>query len=125
MTTETERVGQRRVHLNFASCVGHVIEVTIGVWKFIVGGRRDDAVQDCHDTNSGLDCPGTADEMAGHGLRRAYRHLVRMPSQHRLDGQRLGGVALGRARPVGVDIVHLPWLEASVRSPSGSARSGF
>ena len=90
MTAKAEGIRQRSSDLNLASSIRHIIQITGGVRVDEVYRWWYYSVLDNHSTNHCLKGAGSADEVSGHRLGRAYWNLVSVVTKYRLYGDSLG-----------------------------------
>src|SRR5205807_222224 len=76
-SAETKRIRQCVPNISPASLVRHVIEIALGIWNFVINGRRNCSALDDKRRNSRFDGAGSAQKVADHGFRRTDRHLPR------------------------------------------------
>src|SRR5262245_20829727 len=70
---EAEGVRQRELDPAAPRHVGNVVEVALGIGRLVVHRGRNLLISKREDGDSRFEPPGSAEEMAGHGLRRAHR----------------------------------------------------
>ena len=68
VAAEAERVVDDGVHLHFARGVGHVIQITFGIGRLVIDGRRDDAVFDGQRADGHFHRARRAEHVAGRAL---------------------------------------------------------
>jgi hypothetical protein len=92
---------------------------------FLVYGRRNDAVPDGQDAEYQLYRGGGAQQVTGHRLGGADRHLVRVFAEHLFDGGGLAGVVQLRAGTVRVDMIDVGRFDRRVvqRRLHGTSRA--
>src|SRR4051812_10276162 len=84
---EAEAVRERVVNARLARLVRHVVEVALGVWVDVVDRRRQLPFANREHGEDRLDAARRAEQVARHGLRRAYRELVCVFAEGLLDGE--------------------------------------
>src|ERR1039458_5112375 len=63
-SSEAKGVGQRAVDAHGARLVGHVVQIAVGVWSFVVDGGRGHLIADGEDGDAGLQASGAAQQMS-------------------------------------------------------------
>src|SRR5712691_338695 len=113
-TAKTESIAQRDLDFLRARLVRDVVEVAVWIGLLVVHRRRQDAMVEREGRRDGLDAPGGAKEMPGHGLGGRDRELLRVLPEDALDRDRLELVVVGRGRAVRVDVADGRGLEGRV-----------
>ena len=75
---KAEAIGKGVINLHGAGMKRNVIQVTGGVGALVIDGRRSQLIPDRHHRNACLQPARATQQMAGHGLGGAHRHLVGM-----------------------------------------------
>ncbi len=89
-------------------------EVAGGIGRELVDGRRDDPDLDDESADACLEGAGGTEQMPGHRLGGAEDELTGAVTEHGLHGGGLGGVAVRRRGPVGVDVADVIGLDSPV-----------
>src|SRR5882724_12364131 len=106
-TAEAERIAERIFHGGFASMVGHVVEVALGILVVEVDGGREALIAQRQHSDAGFESAGAAEQVPGHGLGRADSNFLDVFSEEILDGMRLEDIADRRRSPVCVHVADL------------------
>ena len=117
MAAETEGVGNGDVDVSFYGFIGYIIEAQFFqfVFRFDEVDRRMDLARfDGHGAGNGFDSAGSAEEMAGHGFRRADEHVFGMVAEDAGNGLRFVEVVEVRRRTVSIDVIDVFRLEAGI-----------
>src|SRR5215207_9195420 len=77
MPAEPEAVAQHRAHRTRHRGVRRVVQIELGIGRFIIDRRRNDAIADRECANNELDRAGGAEHMARHRLGGAHVDLRR------------------------------------------------
>ena len=104
VTAETQGIGHDNINFGPARDIRHVIQVTAGVRRFVVDGRRNKPITDGKNAGGELNPAGGPEQMPGHGLSGTHRDLPGVFAEYFLDRQSFDLVIeLGRSA-VGVNI---------------------
>lgn len=117
MAAETEGVGNGDVDVSFYGFIGYIIEAQFFqfIFRFDEVDRRMDLARfDGHGAGNGFDSAGSAEEMAGHGFRRADEHVFGMVAEDAGNGLRFVEVVEVRRRTVSIDVIDVFRLEAGI-----------
>lgn len=109
MSAETEGIVQNGGNRAFASCLGHVIEVALGIGLVQIDGWGDDAGFDGFQAGDHFDGSGTAEEVTGHGFGGTDPDFTSVIAEDGFDGLGFADIALGGGGSVGVDIGDAIW----------------
>src|SRR6185312_7830469 len=113
-TAEAKTVRQRMLNFHGPRRVRHVIEIALGVWKFVVNGRRRNLIADCQYGNSRFQSARAPQQVSGHRLGRTDRQLFGMLAEGMLDGYRFGLIAQASRSAVRIDVLHFRWFDARI-----------
>src|SRR3989304_5062079 len=94
--------------------MGNIVQVAVRVGMVQVDGGWDYPLLNREDTEDSLYSTGGPQEMAGHGFGGAHRQSVGVGPENRFDGFGLHFIVEGGGSAVGIDVIHLFGLEASV-----------
>src|SRR5215831_3753747 len=103
-TAKSKGIRERIFNRRFASVIGHVIKIALGIGLLEVNGGRQCLVAQRQHANAGLQSTRAAKQVAGHGFRRTHRHFPSTLAENALERARFNDVADGRGSSVGVHV---------------------
>ena len=112
--TKPKRIGKRRINGHITRSVGNVVEIAAVTGMIEVNRGRSYLVTYGERADSAFDGPSRAQKMSNHGFGRTHRHLS-IGTKHCLDGLRFGYVALGRRRPMRINVLDALGIHVGIR----------
>src|ERR1039458_5857100 len=111
---EAEGVRDRDVDHHRPRVIGHVVEVTVRIGCFVVGGRWCDLIADRQHAEDRLYHARGAKQMPGHGLGGAHGEARSMLAEGPLDGDGLGPITERSRGGMRVQILHIARIELRI-----------
>src|SRR5258707_61255 len=94
-------------HRRLARVFRHVIQIAFGIGIFKINGGREDPIAQRKHADAGFEAASAAQQMAGHGFRRADGNALGALAKNALEGARFDHVANGRGSAVGVHVANI------------------
>src|SRR6266850_3877993 len=106
---KSKGIRKRVVHGLFACLVRHIVQVAFRIGIELIDGRRQDSVTQSECTDAGFETARAAEQMPGHGFRRANRQFLRdgALAEQALHRARFNGIADRRGGSVRVDVADI------------------
>src|SRR5271170_6853831 len=111
---EAEGIRERVGNFRFARVIGNVIEVALRVGFFVIYGGRHDLVAKSQHADAGFEASGAAEQMTGHGFRRADGYFFGARAEDAFERFGFDGVADGRGSAVRIHVADVIGRNARV-----------
>jgi hypothetical protein len=114
LPAESEAIGQDDVTFGLARGVGDIVEVALGIGKFVIDRRRQDTIANGQQADDQFRRTCSGDEMPHHTLSAGDRKFIGVIAEDFFDGQRFDLIIDRRTGPMGIDIINVFGIQTGI-----------